>query len=177
MAQVKDLIVSSDAKILGDLYANSFTGADGTNPGKPGLVPAPSASNNNLFLKGDGTWATPPGTTYSAGTGIAISGTNAISVSYGTTATTACVGNDSRLSNSRTPTSHASTATTYGIGTTTNYGHCMTINNLTTSSHADGKALSAYQGYVLNQKIKYGTSDYTAGTTALATGTIYCYYT
>ena len=29
----------------------------------------------------------------------------------------------------------------------------MTINNLTSSSYADGKALSAYQGYVLNNKI------------------------
>jgi len=57
---------------------------------------------------------------------------------------------DSRLSNSRTPTSHASTSTTYGVGTTTSYGHCKTINNLTTSSHTDGNALSAYQGYLLD---------------------------
>lgn len=52
------------------------------------------------------------------------------------------------------PTSHASTATTYGVGTTANYGHCMTINNLTTSAHANGKALSAYQGKLLYDKIK-----------------------
>lgn len=55
--------------------------------------------------------------------------------------------------NGKAPTSHASTATTYGVGTTTNYGHCMTINDLNTSSHANGKALSAYQGKVLNDKI------------------------
>lgn len=58
---------------------------------------------------------------------------------------------DSRLSDSRTPKSHASTATTYGVGTTTSYGHVKTINNLTTSSHTNGNALSAYQGYLLNQ--------------------------
>jgi hypothetical protein len=46
-----------------------------------------------------------------------------ISVAYGTTAGTACQGNDSRLSDARTPVSHASTATTYGVGSTTNYGH------------------------------------------------------
>lgn len=41
-------------------------------------------------------------TTYTAGTGTTISGTNnAINVTYGTTANTACQGNDSRLSNSR----------------------------------------------------------------------------
>ena len=39
-------------------------------------------------------------TTYSASTGLTLTGT-AFSVSYGTTATTACVGNDSRLSDAR----------------------------------------------------------------------------
>jgi hypothetical protein len=42
--------------------------------------------------------------------------------------------------NGKAPTSHASTATTYGVGTTTKYGHCMTINDLNTSAHANGKA-------------------------------------
>lgn len=54
---------------------------------------------------------------------------------------------------SMTPTSHASTATTYGLGTTSNYGHVKTINGLTQSSHSNGTALSAYQGKVLNDKI------------------------
>lgn len=53
----------------------------------------------------------------------------------------------------KAPTSHANSSTTYGVGTTTAYGHCMTINNLTTESHANGKALSAFQGYKLNQSI------------------------
>ncbi len=53
------------------------------------------------------------------------------------------------------PQGHASTATTYGIGTTANYGHVKTINGVTQSSHADGTALSAYQGYVLqNSKLQ-----------------------
>lgn len=50
-----------------------------------------------------------------AGTGLSItgspvtaSGTITANVSYGTTAGTACEGNDSRLSNARTPTAHAS---------------------------------------------------------------------
>ncbi len=51
----------------------------------------------------------------------------------------------------KAPTSHSSTATTYGIGGTTTYGHVKTINGLTQSSHADGTALSAYQGYLLQQ--------------------------
>lgn len=377
MAQLKDLIVAGDAQILGDLNANNFSGTDGTTAGKAGLVPAPATSDNNKYLKSDGTWAavssgssdyssltnkpsinsitlsgnktsndlnlqtklatpltadlylvngTPtsltegcyytgnykiyvnntavPDTdnciftlkkfnagesteedyfnsqfiggipqdstpknnifisyfdwdgegnyawtsgaendltesrikttmptnpndryvpsikllktelatkgTYSkpsggipktdlasavqtslgladsalqshltAGTGISIS-SNAISVNYGTTSTTACAGDDSRLSNSRTPTSHAVNANTYGLGTTGVYGHCKTINGLTQSSHADGLALSAYQGYVLNNgkqaKITYSTTDLTAGTSDLATGELYVVY-
>lgn len=57
MAQLKDLIVAGDAKILGDLNANSFSGTDGTTAGKAGLVPAPATSDNNKYLKSDGTWA------------------------------------------------------------------------------------------------------------------------
>lgn len=115
----------------------------------------------------------------SAGTGITISN-NKINVTYGTEDNTACKGNDSRLSNSRTPTSHASTGTTYGVGTTTSYGHCKVINNLTTSSASDGNALQAYQGYVLNNnkqaKITYSTTDLTAGSSNLATGEFYAVY-
>jgi len=93
-------------------------------------------------------------TKITAGTGLTgggTSGTVSLAVSYGTTSKTACVGNDSRLSNSRTPTSHATSSTTYGVGTASNYGHCKVINNLTTSSASDGYALNAYQGYLLNQ--------------------------
>jgi hypothetical protein len=53
----------------------------------------------------------------------------------------------------KAPNKHASTGTTYGVGTTANYGHCKTINGLTQSSHVDGTALSAYQGKVLNDRI------------------------
>ena len=38
----------------------AFTGADGTNPGTQGDVPAPTATDNTRFLRGDGTWADVP---------------------------------------------------------------------------------------------------------------------
>ena len=84
-----------------------------------------------------------------------ITGTNGVlqAGSFGTAANTFCQGNDSRLSNARTPTSHAVNANTYGLGTTGVYGHVKTVNGLTQSSHSDGLALSAYQGYLLDQKI------------------------
>lgn len=53
----------------------------------------------------------------------------------------------------KAPNSHASSATTYGVGTTANYGHVKTINSLTQSSHVNGTALSAYQGNVLKDLI------------------------
>jgi hypothetical protein len=62
-------------------------------------------------------------TTYSAGTGLSLIGTS-FSVSFGTSSTTACVGNDSRLSDARTPTAHthsyAGSATVGGNATRTN---------------------------------------------------------
>ena len=36
--------------------------------GKSGLVPAPAAGKQSQYLRGDGTWATPTNTTYSAAT-------------------------------------------------------------------------------------------------------------
>lgn len=64
--------------------------------------------------------------------------------------------------NGKAPTSHASSSNTYGLGTTTDYGHVKTINGLTQGSHTNGTALSAYQGKVLNDAIG-GKVDKVAG--------------
>lgn len=65
-------IANNEVAIKGDL-PTTMTGADGTNAGTSGLVPAPSATDNTKFLKGDGTWAdVSGGTSYTAGTGIDI---------------------------------------------------------------------------------------------------------
>jgi len=57
--------------------------------------------------------AAPTSRTISAGTGLTgggdLTADRTLTVTYGTTGTTACVGNDSRLTNARTPTAHAST--------------------------------------------------------------------
>ena len=96
------------------------------------------------------------------GTGIT-NNSGTISVSYGAAAGTACQGNDSRLSDARTPKSHAATATTYGSGTSSNYGHVkltdtysVTTPNASTNGANTGIAASAYalqQAYnTLNSK-------------------------
>lgn len=55
-----------------DTTYSDFVGTDGQTAGAAGLVPAPAITDEGEFLKADGTWATPPGTTYTAGTGIDI---------------------------------------------------------------------------------------------------------
>ena len=58
----------------------------------------------------------------------------------------------------RAPTMHSSSATTYGLGSYTNYGHVKVINDLTNcgrhnTTYYSGEALAANHGKVLNDKI------------------------
>ena len=46
-----------------------FKGATASAAGGTGLVPAPAVGQNTRFLRGDGTWQTPPNTTYGVATG------------------------------------------------------------------------------------------------------------
>lgn len=45
-------------------YINTMTGATSQDDGEKGLVPAPTTSDEGKYLKGDGTWDIPTGTTY-----------------------------------------------------------------------------------------------------------------
>ena len=59
----------------GILMVPTMKGADGTNAGASGLVPAPAAGDSTKFLRGDGTWQTAGGGgggSYTAGDGINI---------------------------------------------------------------------------------------------------------
>lgn len=58
-----------------DTTYGDFAGATSEDDGEAGLVPAPTTADEGKFLKGDGTWGTPENTTYSAGTGLNLSGT------------------------------------------------------------------------------------------------------
>lgn len=57
-----------------------MTGATSSTAGAHGYVPAPAAGDQNKFLQGDGTWATPADEIYTAGNGINIDVDNEISV-------------------------------------------------------------------------------------------------
>lgn len=58
-----------------DTTYSTMTAATPSAAGTGGLVPAPTAGKQSSFLRGDGTWVVPTNTTYSAGTGISLSGT------------------------------------------------------------------------------------------------------
>lgn len=58
-----------------DTTYSNFVGTDGQTAGAAGLVPAPATTDVGEYLKADGTWDTPPGVTYTAGTNIQINGT------------------------------------------------------------------------------------------------------
>lgn len=106
-------------------------------------------------------WAAPSDHAWSSGTGYGVATSSSfghvktstgitnssgvISVSYGNTAGTACQGNDSRLSNSRTPTAHATNSTTYGGGTGTNYGHVKLSDTYSSSVGAASASIAASQ--------------------------------
>lgn len=51
-----NLSLTSGTLSATDTTYSAFTGADGTSAGTSGLVPAPSATDNGKYLKGDGTW-------------------------------------------------------------------------------------------------------------------------
>ena len=74
------------------------------------------------------------------GTGLGVtSGT--VSVSYGTSSSTACVGNDARLSDARTPTAHTQAWSTITVTPTTLTGYGIT--DAATSTHVHGNITNA----------------------------------
>lgn len=80
---------------------------------------------------------------------------------------------------SRAPTSHAASATTYGAGTSSNYGHVKLSDSTSSSTAAASGGTAATPAAVkaVNDRITYGSSDLTAGTSSLTTGVFYAYYT
>ena len=124
--------------------------------------------------------------TYTNGTGLNLSN-NQFSAKYGTTAGTACQGNDSRLSDSRPasdvyPWAKAASKPTYtasevGAAASSHNQAASTITAGTLAGRVQANATAA--GTLGNAQVRdiyAGTSDMTAGTSNLTTGTIYLVY-
>ena len=107
-----------------------------------------SNGSTSNYLRGDGTWVTPPDTQYSAGTGLNLSGTS-FSVKYGTASGTACQGNDTRLSNARPAIdvySWAKQATkpSYSWNEITGKPTIPTVNNASLTIQKNGSTVSTF---------------------------------
>lgn len=68
-------ISSSNVISATDTTYTDFVGASSLLDGASGLVPKPLKSQRGKFLKGDGSWGTPTNTTYTAGSGLSLNGT------------------------------------------------------------------------------------------------------
>lgn len=131
------------------------------------VPPAASPTADHIAtLKSDGTikdsGKTAADFTYTNGTGISKSG-NTFSANFGSVAGSVCQGNDSRLSDARTPTAHNQAASTITAGT------------LSGRVQANASAAGTL-GNAQVRDIIISTTDLTPGTSALATGTLYFVY-
>lgn len=106
-------------------------------------------------LTGGGTIAADRTVAVGAGTGITVNADD-IAVNYGTTGVTACVGNDSRLSDARTPSAHA---TSHKNGGSDEIAVAVAAANAIPKAGAGAKLAAGWMSNVL------AASDLTDGTT------------
>ena len=112
-----------------------------------GAVDSVNGETGTVVLHAADVGAAPTSRTISAGTGLTgggdLSANRTLAVSYGTTAGTAAQGNDSRLSDARTPTAHASSHQDGGADELALDGSQITTGTVGTARLGSGTASSA----------------------------------
>lgn len=186
-------VTKSDITGLGIPSTNTtysaMTGASASADGTSGLVPVPTAGKNTSFLRGDGTWAVPTDkdTTYSAGSGLSLSGTT-INHSNSVTAGTAKGDNTKTLTFGGTfaiptvtydaqghVTGKGTTTMTMPAAPTTISGNAATATQATKDSSGQQIDATYIKGLSVSGKtITYTKGDGTTGTiTTQDTNTTY----
>ena len=134
--------LSTRALTLANLgYTGSETANDYSHPTTEGNRHIPSGGVTNNILRwsslGSAVWGADNNTTYTGGTGLTLTGTS-FAVDYGTAAGTSAQGNDSRLSDARTPVSHVhgNISNTGAIGVTANLPILTTTSGVLTAKTA-----------------------------------------
>ena len=147
------------------LTVKVMTGSDSITGGAAGLVPAPSAGDQDKFLKGDGTWDTVGGggSSYTEGTGIDITN-DTISID---TSVVAQLSDIPDVSNFVTNSSLATTLTSYVQSSSLGSAAYTSSSDYATSIQG-GKADTAMQPNS-NDSIT-GTKEFTTGTAQFNNG-------
>jgi trimeric autotransporter adhesin len=186
-------IVSDGSSTTPTISISAFGGADGTSAGSKGAVPAPAATDNVKFLRGDGTFATPSGSytswTLAGSTGsTAISDGDTATFSGGTYITTAEVSGTLTITHDATSRNDTSSTDTVNSGetftkvdsiTTNATGHVTAINleTITMGAFDDYGSWTLAGDGGTSQTISSGNTATIAGgtnigTTASATDTV-----
>ena len=146
--------VPADA-VFTDTTYSAFTGADGSSAGTSGLVPAPTATDNTKFLKGDGTWASPAGVTVdqsydptsaNAQSGVAIAGAGFITGINSSDVTTALGYTPYDSSNPSGYTSNVGTVTKVNNTSPDSSGNVSLTIPTTTDSITSGSSAALTSG-------------------------------
>jgi hypothetical protein len=169
----------SGGTLTGSAVLSKTTAASGTADNSPALIVGGASTSthieidfNKVMAKATGTTTAelklnPDGGAVSVGAGgLSVSGT----IKEGGTALTDKYAAKSHT-HSYAPISHASTATTYGIGTASNYGHIKLSDNYTSSAGAASSGVGASSTAVYNAYNTLNTNK--AEKSALGTQIIY----
>ncbi len=150
---------------------SDMTGATASTGGTHGLVPAPAAGKQNQFLRGDGTWASPPNTTYGVATesspGLVKSGTDITVDSAGNVS----VKNDSHEHKVSNISDLAATATEINVlhGITASTAELNHTNGVTSNIQNQLNAKSPVASPVFTGTPKAPTAAAGTNTTQIAT--------
>jgi len=143
---------------------STFTGADGTNAGTAGIVPAPTATDNDKYLKGDGTWATVSGGGGTA-TDVRINGTSITQNNIADILTNSAYSSNNKIATmSDVPTE----TTVSGWGFTKNTGTVTSVNNVLPVNGNVALSIPSQTDVQIN-----GTSITSGGTANILTNTAY----
>lgn len=158
--------------VFTDTTYTTMTGADGTNAGSSGLVPAPAATDNTKFLKGDGSWGTPTGTQYTFSTGLTDTSGTITVTDYSKLLKNIATGIGSIAFGGQSgATSMYSVAIGQGATANSQYkSSCVAIGNTANVTGSNGIAIGYYSKASSDSSIGLGTDAEATATYAIQLG-------